>query len=52
MIKKERKYVEGLKISKGYKIGCKVNMSGERMWELFERMINIDVNSISELSGM
>lgn len=52
MITKARKSVAGFKIRRGYPIGCKVTLRGERMWEFFERLISIAVPRIRDFRGL
>ncbi|MFB6434995.1 MAG: 50S ribosomal protein L5 [Candidatus Malihini olakiniferum] len=52
LITKARKSVAGFKIRKGYPIGCKVTLCGERMWEFFERLISIAVPRIRDFRGL
>ena len=41
LVTKARKSVAGFKIRQGYPIGCKVTLRGERMLEVFERLITV-----------
>ena len=52
LVTKARKSVAGFKIRQGYPIGCKVTLRGERMWELFERLITIAVPRIRDFRGL
>ncbi|MCH1921472.1 50S ribosomal protein L5 [Shewanella sp. A3A] len=47
-----RKSVAGFKIREGYPIGCKVTLRGERMWEFFERLIDIAIPRIRDFRGV
>lgn len=51
-ITKARKSIAGFKIRKGYAIGCKVTLRGNRMWEFFERLIFIAVPRIRDFRGL
>ncbi|CRK85843.1 50S ribosomal protein L5 [Candidatus Providencia siddallii] len=52
IITKARKSIAGFKIRKGYPIGCKVTMRGNRMWEFFERLICIAIPRIRDFRGL
>ena len=52
LVTKARKSVAGFKIRQGYPIGCKVTLRGERMWEVFERLITIAVPRIRDFRGL
>ncbi|RLV60694.1 50S ribosomal protein L5 [Parashewanella curva] len=47
-----RKSVAGFKIRDGYPIGCKVTLRGERMWEFFERLVDIAIPRIRDFRGL
>ena len=47
-----RKSVAGFKIREGYPIGCKVTLRGERMWEFFERLVDIAIPRIHDFRGL
>jgi len=47
-----RKSVAGFKIREGYPIGCKVTLRGERMWEFFERLVDIAIPRIRDFRGL
>ncbi|WWO99997.1 MAG: 50S ribosomal protein L5 [Candidatus Dasytiphilus stammeri] len=51
LITKARKSISGFKIRKGYAIGCKVTLRGERMWDFFERLIYIVIPRIRDFRG-
>ena len=38
-----RKSVAGFKVREGWPIGCKVTLRGERMWEFFDRLVDIAI---------
>lgn len=47
-----RKSVAGFKIREGYPIGCKVTMRGKRMWEFFDKLVNISIPRIRDFRGL
>jgi large subunit ribosomal protein L5 len=52
LITKARRSVAGFKIRKGYPIGCKVTLRGEKMWEFLERLIFIALPRVRDFRGM
>lgn len=47
-----RKSVAGFKVREGWPIGCKVTLRGERMWEFFDRLVDIAIPRIRDFRGM
>ncbi|MGB6976373.1 MAG: 50S ribosomal protein L5 [Gammaproteobacteria bacterium] len=47
-----RKSVAGFKIRKGWPIGCKVTLRGNRMYEFLERLIAIAIPRIRDFRGL
>ncbi len=52
MVTKARKSVAGFKIRQGFPIGCKVTLRGERMWEFFERLVDIALPRVRDFRGV
>ncbi|WWO99856.1 MAG: 50S ribosomal protein L5 [Candidatus Dasytiphilus stammeri] len=52
LITRARKSISGFKIRKGYPIGCKVTLRGERMWNFLERLIWIVIPRIRDFRGL
>ncbi len=52
VITKARKSVAGFKIREGLPIGCKVTLRGERMWEFFDRLVQIAIPRIRDFRGL
>lgn len=52
LITKVRKSISGFKIRQGYPIGCKVTIRRERMWDFFERLLNIAIPRIRDFRGL
>ena len=50
VVTKARKSIAGFKIRDGWPIGCKVTLRGERMYEFLERLVNIAIPRIRDLS--
>lgn len=51
VITKAKKSIAGFKIRKGYPIGCKVTLRGNRMWDFFERLLYIAIPRIRDFRG-
>jgi len=47
-----RKSVAGFKIREGFPIGCKVTLRGERMWDFFDRLVQIAIPRIRDFRGL
>jgi large subunit ribosomal protein L5 len=47
-----RKSVAGFKVREGWPIGCKVTLRRERMYEFFDRLVNIAIPRIRDFRGM
>jgi len=45
VVTKARKSVAGFKIRDGYPIGCKVTLRGERMWDFFDRLVDVAIST-------
>jgi len=51
MITRARKSVSGFRLREGVKIGCKVTLRGESMYEFFDRLISIVIPRIRDFRG-
>jgi len=49
---KARKSVAGFKIREGFPIGCKVTLRGERMWDFFDRLVQIAIPRVRDFRGL
>lgn len=52
IVTKARKSIAGFKLRKGNPIGCKVTLRGKRMYEFFDRLINIVLPRIKDFRGL
>jgi len=52
IITKARKSVASFKIRDGYPIGCKVTLRRERMYEFFDRLVNIALPRVRDFRGV
>ncbi len=49
---KAKRSVAGFKIRQGFPIGCKVTLRGDRMWEFFERLVDIAIPRVRDFRGL
>ncbi|MFE8072951.1 50S ribosomal protein L5 [Marinobacteraceae bacterium S3BR75-40.1] len=49
---KARKSVAGFKIREGFPIGCKVTLRGQRMWDFFDRLVQIAIPRVRDFRGL
>ncbi len=47
-----KKSVSNFKVRKGYPIGCKVTLRGERMYEFLDRLISVVIPRIRDFRGL
>ncbi|TVQ84815.1 MAG: 50S ribosomal protein L5 [Chromatiaceae bacterium] len=52
VVTKARKSVAGFKIREGWPVGCMVTLRRERMYEFFDRLINIAIPRIRDFRGL
>lgn len=52
IVTKARKSIAGFNIRAGWPIGCKVTLRRERMYEFFDRLINIAIPRIRDFRGL
>lgn len=52
VVTKAKRSVAGFKIRQGFPIGCKVTLRGERMWDFFERLVDIAIPRIRDFRGL
>lgn len=52
VITKARKSISNFKIRKGMPIGCKVTLRGDRMYEFFDRLVNVTLPRIGDFRGI
>ena len=46
-----RKSVANFKLRAGQAIGCKVTLRGIRMWEFFDRLVNVSLPRVRDFKG-
>ncbi len=52
VVTRARKSIAGFKLRKGNAIGCKVTLRGVRMYEFFDRLINVTLPRIKDFRGL
>jgi len=52
VITKARKSIAGFKLREGVSVGCFVTLRGDRMYEFFDRLINVAVPRIRDFRGL
>lgn len=52
LITKAKKSVAGFKLRTGMTVGCKVTIRGTRMYEFFDRLINVSIPRIRDFRGL
>lgn len=52
VITRARKAIAGFKLRKGMPIGCFVTLRGERMYEFFDRLVNIALPRVRDFRGI
>lgn len=51
-ITRAKKSIAGFKLREGAAIGCKVTLRGDRMYEFFDRLVNIAIPRIRDFRGV
>ncbi|MDD3642651.1 MAG: 50S ribosomal protein L5 [Candidatus Krumholzibacteria bacterium] len=52
VVTKARKSIAGFKLREGASVGCYVTLRGDRMYEFFDRLINVAVPRIRDFRGL
>ena len=52
IITKAKKSIAGFKIRQGNPVGCKVTLRGKRMYEFFDRLVNVAIPRIRDFRGL
>jgi len=52
VVTRAKKSIAGFKLRAGASIGCKVTLRGERMYEFFDRLVNIAIPRIRDFRGV
>ena len=51
-VRKARKSIANFKLRQGQAIGCKVTLRGTRMWEFFDRLVNVSLPRVRDFKGV
>ena len=52
VVRKARKSVANFKVREGQAIGCSVTLRGARMWEFFDRLMNVSLPRVRDFKGL
>ncbi|MDQ6975521.1 MAG: 50S ribosomal protein L5 [Mariprofundaceae bacterium] len=52
IITKAKKSIANFKLREGMSVGCRVTLRGEKMWEFFDRLVNIALPRIRDFRGV
>jgi len=52
MTTRAKKSIANFKLREGNPIGCKVTLRGDRMWEFFDRLVNLAIPRIRDFRGL
>ena len=52
VIRKARKSIANFKLREGQAVGCSVTLRRERMWEFFDRLVNVSLPRVRDFKGL
>jgi large subunit ribosomal protein L5 len=52
LIRRARKSIANFKLRAGQQVGCMVTLRGHRMWEFFDRLVNISLPRVRDFKGV
>ncbi|MBN1897662.1 MAG: 50S ribosomal protein L5 [Spirochaetes bacterium] len=52
IITRAKKSIASFKIRKGVPVGCKVTLHGDKMWEFFDRLVNVTLPRVRDFRGL
>lgn len=52
VITKAKKSIANFKLREGMEIGCKVTLRSERMWDFFDKLVNISLPRVRDFRGV
>jgi len=52
VVRKARKSVANFKLREGQSIGCSATLRGVRMWEFFDRLMNVSLPRVRDFKGL
>ena len=51
-VRKARKSIANFKLRQGQAVGCTVTLRGARMWEFFDRLVNVSLPRVRDFKGL
>jgi len=51
-VRKARKSIANFKLRQGQPVGCTVTLRGTRMWEFFDRLVNVSLPRVRDFKGV
>jgi large subunit ribosomal protein L5 len=51
-VRRARKSIANFKLREGQAIGCTVTLRGDRMWEFFDRLVNVSLPRVRDFKGV
>jgi len=51
-IRKAKKSIANFKLRQGQPVGCTVTLRGNRMWEFFDRLVNVSLPRVRDFKGI
>ena len=51
-VRKARKSIANFKLRQGQAVGCTVTLRGTRMWEFFDRLVNVSLPRVRDFKGV
>ena len=52
IVRKARKSVASFKLRQGQPVGCMVTLRGDRMWEFYDRLVNVALPRVRDFKGV
>jgi large subunit ribosomal protein L5 len=52
VVRKARKSVAAFKLRQGQPVGCTVTLRGDRMWEFYDRLVNVALPRVRDFKGV
>ncbi len=52
VIRKARKSIANFKLREGQSVGCTVTLRRDRMWEFFDRLVNVSLPRVRDFKGL
>jgi large subunit ribosomal protein L5 len=52
LVRRARKSIANFKLRAGQQVGCMVTLRGHRMWEFFDRLVNVSLPRVRDFKGV